>query len=114
MVLVALGLFASAADLVAAGYLGSRLRSGLPSTEERSTPSLLRSLAASLLMAGPAFLVATHLTGHLDQRWGEQVGMLAAVLTGVVTYLTVQRLWRSPELSTLVGGFRRLRPDTEP
>jgi putative peptidoglycan lipid II flippase len=114
MVLVALGLFTSAADLAAAGYLGSRLRSGLPSSEERSTPSLLRSLAASLLMAGPAFLVATHLTGHLDQRWGEQVGMLAAVLTGVVTYLAVQRLWRSPELSTLAGGFRRLRPDTEP
>jgi putative peptidoglycan lipid II flippase len=113
-VLVALGLFTSAADLAAACYLGSRLRSGLPSTEERSTPSLLRSLAASLLMAGPAFLVATHLPGHLDQRWGDQVGMLAAVLTGVVTYLAVQRLWRSPELSTLAGGFRRLRPDTEP
>jgi putative peptidoglycan lipid II flippase len=113
-VLVALGLFTSAADLAAACYLGSRLRGGLPGTEARSTPSLLRSLAASLLMAGPAFLVATHLPGHLDQRWGEQVGMVAAVLTGGLIYLAVQRLWWSPELSTLAGGFRRLRPDAEP
>jgi putative peptidoglycan lipid II flippase len=113
-VLVALGLFTSAADLAAACYLGSRLRGGLPGTGARSTPSLLRSLAASLLMAGPAFLVATHLPGHLGQRWGAQVGMLAAVLTGGVIYLAVQRLWWSPELRALAGGFRRLRPDAEP
>jgi putative peptidoglycan lipid II flippase len=113
-VLVVLGLFTSAADLVAACHLGNRLRRGLPRTGERFAPSLLRSLVASLLMAGPAFLVATHLPGHLDGRWGEQIGLVAAILTGVVIFVGIQWLWRSPELSMLLSGFRRLRPEIEP
>ena len=113
-VLVALGLFTSGADLAAVCYLGNRLRRGLPRTGERFAPSLLRSLVASLLMAGPAFLVATYLPGHLDGRWGEQIGLVAAILTGVVIFVGIQWLWRSPELSILLGGFRRLRPETGP
>jgi putative peptidoglycan lipid II flippase len=113
-VLVVLGLSTSAADLVAACHLGNRLRRGLPRTGERFAPSLLRSLVASLLMAGPAFLVATHLPGHLDGRWGEQIGLVAAILTGVGIFVGIQWLWRSPELSTLLSGFERLRPEIEP
>jgi putative peptidoglycan lipid II flippase len=113
-VLIALGLSTSAADLAAACYLGNRLRRGLPRTGERLLPSLLRSLVASLVMAGPAFLVATHLPGRLDGRWGEQIGLAAAILTGAVIFLGIQWLWRSPELSTLLGGIARRRPGTEP
>jgi len=113
-VLVALGLFTSAADLAAACHLGNRLGRDLPRTGERFAPSLLRALVASLLMAGPAFLVATHLPGHLDSRWGEQIGLVAAILTGVVIFVGIQWLWRSPELSTLLSGFGRLRTEIEP
>jgi putative peptidoglycan lipid II flippase len=109
-VIAALGLFTSTADLLGACYLASRLRKGLPRTGERFTPSLLRSLTASLLMAGPTFLVATQLPAHLGGSWSEQAGMLAAVVTGLVIFVGLQWLWRSPELSILVSGLRRLRP----
>jgi putative peptidoglycan lipid II flippase len=109
-VLVVLGLFISAADLVGALYLAGRLGRALPATGERVEPSLLRSLVASLLMAGPAYLVATGLPERLDGRFREQVGMLAAVLTGVVVFVGIQWLWRSPELRTLRSGFGRLKP----
>jgi peptidoglycan biosynthesis protein MviN/MurJ (putative lipid II flippase) len=115
-ILVTLGLFISASDLVAAWYLASRARTGLPRTGERFTPALLRSLLGSLLMAGPAFLVATLLPNHLDGRWAEQLGMLAAVVTGIVIFVGSQWLCRSPELSSLISGFgrRRLREGIKP
>jgi putative peptidoglycan lipid II flippase len=109
-VIAALGLFTSTADLLGACYLASRLRKGLPRTGERFMPSLLRSLTASLLMAGPTFLVATRLPAHVGGSWSEQAGMLAAVVTGLVIFVGLQWLWRSPELSILVSGLRRLRP----
>lgn len=114
VVLVALGLFVSAGDLAGAYYLARRLRSGLPRTGERLTPALLRSLLGSLVMVGPAFLVATRLPGLIDGRWSEQVGMLVAVATGLAVFVGAQRLWRSPELSMLVSGFRRVRPGSRP
>jgi putative peptidoglycan lipid II flippase len=113
-VLVTLGLFVSAADLAGAYHLAGRVRSGLPRAGERFTPALLRSLLGSLLMAGPALLVATRLPDAVGVRWGEQLGMLAAVVTGLVVFVGVQWLWRSPELGMLVGGFRQVRLGSRP
>jgi putative peptidoglycan lipid II flippase len=109
-VLVTLGLFVSAADLVGAGHLARRLRRGLPRAGERFTPALLRSVVGSLIMAGPALLVATRLPAADGGRWGEQVELLAAIVTGLVVYAGVQRLWRSPELDMLAGGLRQVLP----
>jgi putative peptidoglycan lipid II flippase len=107
-VLVALGLVMSAADLAAAWYLAGRVRRNLPTTGERLTPALRRALGGAALMAGPAYLIAAHLPSWLGGRWTDQLGMLAAVLAGLAIFIGVQRLWRSPELAMLLGGFRQL------
>lgn len=108
-VLVALGLTISAADLISAWHLAGRVRLKLPATGARLTPALLRALGGSVLMAGPAYLLAVHLPDWLGGRWADQLGMLAAVVAGLVIFIGVQRLWRSPELSLLLGGFRQPR-----
>ncbi|MGH8899571.1 MAG: murein biosynthesis integral membrane protein MurJ [Egibacteraceae bacterium] len=108
-VVVALGLVISAADLAGAWHLAGRVRLKLPATGERLTPALRRALAGSALMAGPAYLVAVRLPSWLGGRWTDQLGMLAAVLAGLTIFVGTQRLWRSPELAALLGGFQQLR-----
>lgn len=110
-VLVAMGLAISAADLVGAWHLAGRVMLRLPATGKRLTPAMLRAFGGSALMAGPAYLVATHAPDWLGGRWAAQLGMLAAVLTGLAIFVGVQRLWRSPELDLLLAGFRQPRLD---
>lgn len=105
-VLVALGLTITTADLAGAWYLASRVKAGLPATGARLAPALLRAVAASALMAGPAYLLAIHVPDWLGGWGNDQLGMLAAAVTGLTIFVGVQRLWRSPELDTLLGGFR--------
>jgi putative peptidoglycan lipid II flippase len=110
VVLVALGLTVSAADVAGGLHLARRVAVGLPRRGERLGPAALRALAGSLAMAGPAWLVATHLPALVAWPWADQLGVLAAAATGLAVFVVVQRLWRSPELASLLGGLRELQP----
>jgi putative peptidoglycan lipid II flippase len=100
--LVALGLGVSLADTAGALHLAWRVRAGLPDGNEPLAPAAARALGGALLMAVPAWLLATRLPVRL--------GVPAAAVAGIAIYAAAQRLWRSPELATLLGGFRELRP----
>jgi putative peptidoglycan lipid II flippase len=107
-VLVALGLTISAADLASAGHLARKTKVDLPMTGVRLIPAFLRAVTGSALMAGPAYLIAVRLPGYLAGPGKNQLGMLAAALVGLTIFVGVQRLWRSPELDMLLGGFHGL------
>jgi putative peptidoglycan lipid II flippase len=114
-VLLVLCLATSAADLIATAHLTRRVRAGLPRTGTRLAPALARSAVGSIVMAGPAYLVATRLPGHLHAVWARPVGIAAAVVLGLVLFACLQWLWRSPELGALIGGLRRSTlPGAEP
>ena len=56
-------------------------------------------------MAGPAWLAAVAVPHWFPRSLGSRVGIAAGVLVGGVVFLTVQALWRTPELGWLVGGL---------
>ena len=111
--LVALGLALSAGNLLGAGDLDRRLLARLPAGGERLGPPFLRALGASLVMAGPAYLIAVSVPESIGERLSELLGVLVAGAVGGLTFLGVQMLWRSPELSSLLAGLRRA-PATAP
>ena len=73
------------------------------------TPSLARFAAGAAVMAGPAWLVAAAVPRWLGPPLGPRVGIAAAALVGVAIYVTVQALWRAPEVSWLAGGLSHMR-----
>ncbi len=108
ILLLALGLVVSVADLVGAAFLALRLRSALPSGHERLLPVILRSTAAAAVTAIPA-LVATTVLPQLLPRGGVQVGLVVACVLGAFTYVVVELVLRSPELELLSEALRRRR-----
>ena len=94
------------ADLGGAAFLALRLRSTLPSGDERLLPSILRSAVAAAVAVVPALAVATVLPALLP-RVGPLAGVVAACLVGGFTFLLVQVLLRSPELKLLSEALRR-------
>jgi putative peptidoglycan lipid II flippase len=106
--LVTLGLAMSAGNIASAWHLARRLRSKLPKSSERLAPPLLRGFVASALMAAPAYFVAAHVPDLIGGELSDVVGMLAAGLVSIVTFVGVQRAFRSPELALIFGGFRHL------
>jgi putative peptidoglycan lipid II flippase len=108
VLLLALGLTVSIADLGGAAFLALRLRSALPSGDERLLPSVLRAAAAAAVAAVLALAVATGLPALLP-RVGPLAGVVAACLLGVLTFLLVQMLLRSPELKLLSDALRHRR-----
>jgi putative peptidoglycan lipid II flippase len=108
-VLVTLGLAISAGNLLGAWNLGRRFMATLPAGAARLGPSVLRMLAASLLMAGPAHLLAAETADWIPGRAGDVVAVVAAASLGLAMYAGVQVLWRSPEPAALAGGMRSVR-----
>ena len=106
-VLLAVGLSFSAGSAVAAVGLSRRLRRRLPPPRYQGSASLLRTAAASALMCVPAYVVCTLISRQFDAPLGEGIGLAAAAVVGIATFLGLQRLWRSPELRYLMAGFRR-------
>lgn len=108
-VLVVLGLSLSAAVILAACHLTGRLFRNLSRPgSQRLMPSVARILAGAIIMAGPAWFTAT------DPRWlkgsyAPRLGIAAAALVGLVVFLAVQALFRTPELAWLAGGLGYLR-----
>jgi putative peptidoglycan lipid II flippase len=105
-VLLVLGLAYSAGSLAGGAHLARRVHRMLPPSSERATPAILRALAASALMAGPAYLAAAAAAGWAQGRLGTVVQLAVAGGVGAGLYLAVQRLWRSPELGSLIGAMR--------
>ncbi len=112
-VLVAVGAALSLGDLVGAWYLWRLIRKSLPAHGLRLRAPVARALIASLLMAGPAYAVAVTMPPFIDGTSRDILGVAAAVVTGAALYFAVQRAWKSPELSALLGGVSRFRPRTE-
>lgn len=106
--LLTLGLSLSVATFVSSGHLMLRMRSRLPVSGEPLTAPLGRILVASVAMVGPAYLVAVSVPEALSGRAAPLLGIVLASLVGAVTFVGVQRLWRSQELAVLVAGFRQL------
>jgi putative peptidoglycan lipid II flippase len=115
-VLVALGLAISAGSLVAGWDLWRRVVSTLPKNKERGAmPATLRTSAAACLMSAPAYAVAIAVPIWAEWRLANLTGVVAASVVGIIVYAALQRMWRSPELNSLVAELRRTpsRPATE-
>ncbi|HLM22726.1 MAG TPA: lipid II flippase MurJ, partial [Propionibacteriaceae bacterium] len=108
MLLLALGLLVSIADLIGAAFLALRLRSVLPTGQERLFPAILRSAAAAAVTVIPALLAVTVIPDLL-RRGGPQVGVTMACIFGAFTYVLVQAVLRSPELKLLLEALRSRR-----
>lgn len=108
--LLAIGLAFSVGSAFSAWYLRRRLSRLLPPPEHAATRSVLRTLAASAVMAAPAYAAWTAVSAVLGGPGGALLGVAVAAAAGVTTFIGVHRLWQSPELEFFAGGLRRLRP----
>ncbi len=113
-VLVALGLAMSASSLVAGWGLWRRVVVTLPKNKERAMPATLRTSAAAFLMSVPAFAVASAVPIWAEGRVANLTGVVAASVVGMIVYAALQRMWRSPELNSLVAELRRTHPGQRP
>jgi capsular exopolysaccharide synthesis family protein len=105
-VLVVLGLAVSGAASAAACHLMARMWRTLDRHgTERLAPSVARFAVGACIMAGPAWLTATAVSGWL----GPRVGAIAAVLVGAAIFVAVQAWWRAPEVTWLSGGLGQMR-----
>ena len=109
-VLLVLGLALSAAVSVGACHLTVRVwRNSGSRGSQRLAPSLGRFLVGAILMAGPAWLVATQIPHWIGRPFGPRIGILAAAVVGMGVFVAVQAMWRTPELAWLAGGLGHLR-----
>jgi murein biosynthesis integral membrane protein MurJ len=110
--LTGLGLAFSAGSAVASVYLVYHLRRGLPRGGESVSGSFLRTVVCSAIMAGPVWVAATFLAGHLRSAGGRVAVMLLVSLAGAGIYFTAQALLGAPQMqwltAALLGRFRPL------
>jgi hypothetical protein len=72
--------------------------------------STLRTLLAAVVMAVPALAAALAIRKVSQGHLADMVGLGAAALVGLVTYLAMQTLLRSSEVAQLRAATQRLRP----
>jgi putative peptidoglycan lipid II flippase len=108
-VLLVLGLAISSGNLVSAWHLVHRFTSWLPTGSERLGPSLLRSVAASLVMACPAYLTARGLATLVGGHLGQLIGVAAACVVGAVAFVALQAWWGSPEVRSSWSRIRLIQ-----
>ncbi len=108
-VLTVLGLAVSVSVVAAAVHLaiGMRRTLGLGGAE-RLAPSLGKFVAGAAIMAGPAWIAATAVSGWLGRPLGARIGITAAALAGAATFVAVQAAWRTPEVGWLAEGLHEL------
>lgn len=107
--LTGLGLAFSFGSLAAAAYLVHHLMKGLPRGKEAAWPSLLRSAACSVVMAGPALTTADLVAYLLPGPVGRVMAMLAATFVGAGIYFAAQAALRAPQMGWLAAGLRGWR-----
>jgi len=105
--LAALGASVSAGSVAGAWILTRRVGRGLPPGNERLLSSLRPIAAGSVLMAAPAYLVATHGGRWTDGNPGRALTLVVAAGVGFGTFLALQRRWASTELRSVMLALRR-------
>jgi putative peptidoglycan lipid II flippase len=100
--IVFLGLAITAGDLAAAGYLYRRVRRRLPAGPS-SWQRLAQMAAVSLVTITVAAMAATLLADHLQGTVGAIAVAAIASGLGLIIYLSLQALLKSPELQALRG-----------
>jgi putative peptidoglycan lipid II flippase len=108
-VLVTLGLAYSTSIVVAALHLSAHLARELGPGQARAAPSLVKASAGAAVMVGPAWLTAAAALAWIGPPLGSRVGILAAALVGVLVFLALQAVLRTPELAWLNSGLHQLR-----
>ena len=104
--LTGLGLAFSLGSIAAASYLVYHLVRQLPRGSETARPSVLRSVAGSAIMIGPALATAHLVADRLPGATGRVLAMLAATCVGAVIYFAAQAAMRAPQMSWLASGLR--------
>jgi murein biosynthesis integral membrane protein MurJ len=107
--LTGLGLGFSAGTLTGSAYLVGHLRRGLPHGGVAWLLPVLRTLAGTAVMIGPAWATATFLDDHLDSKPGHVAAMLAAVVVGAGIYFAAQALMHAPQMEWIIGALARAR-----
>ena len=109
-VVLVLGIALSASLAVATWHLTAAMwrRLGRQGSE-RLIPSLVRFVVGAAVMAGPAWLTANAVGDNLGRPFGPRTAVLAGAAAGIVVYLAVEALWRTPEVGWLVGGLAQMR-----
>lgn len=109
-ILMVLGLALSVAVTAAACHLTARVWRTLSQRgSERLLPSVGKIFAGAVVMAGPAWLIATMVPGWLGRPFGPRAGITVAAVVGIAAFLGVEALLRTPELGWLAGGIGHLR-----
>jgi putative peptidoglycan lipid II flippase len=108
-VLIMLGLALSVGSLAGGLHVGWRLRTGLPRGEFLFARAVAKTVAASALMALPAYVIGRLVSGLGTARITQFGALAGAALVGLVTYGVIQTLWRAPELAWLKSGVGHLR-----
>ena len=109
--LAGLGLAYSAGSIVAAIYLVYHLRRGLPHGGEPALAPFLRTVACSVIMIGPAWLVASVLAGNMSSAVSRVAVMFLVTLVGAGTYFAAQAWLGAPQVQWVTGALRgRRRP----
>lgn len=106
--LLAVGLAHSAGMACSAAWLHRTLDAGLPTARGSALPSVLRTLLASAVMAGPAYVVSWATIELVDGSLGPPLAVAAAAAVGIATFVAVQRMARSEELVFFLSGVRRV------
>jgi peptidoglycan biosynthesis protein MviN/MurJ (putative lipid II flippase) len=112
--LTALGLSLSAGTVCGSLYLVRQLLRGLPGGGGFALRPLLRTLACTLVMIGPAWDTATFLDHHVGSRAGHAVAMIAATVVGAGVYFTAQAIMSAPEMQWIAGAVLRRRRGLQP
>jgi peptidoglycan biosynthesis protein MviN/MurJ (putative lipid II flippase) len=107
--LTALGLALSAGTLTGSAYLVRHLRRDLPRGGVPWLLPLLRTLAGTAIMIGPAWATATFLDDHVNSKAGHVAAMLAAVVVGAGIYFGSQALMHAPQMGWIYGALARFR-----
>ena len=107
--LAGLGLAYSAGSVVAAIYIVHHLRRGLPRGGEPALRPFLRTVACSIIMAGPAWLAASFLSGNMKNAVGRVTVMLLVTLVGASIYFAAQAWLGAPQVRWVTGALRRRR-----
>jgi putative peptidoglycan lipid II flippase len=105
--LTGLGLAYSAGSIVAAAYLGLRLRRELPRGGESFWRPFARTVACSVVMAGPVWVTANVLVRHVRSAGDRVAGMLLVSLVGAGIYFTMQALLGAPQTQWVTAALRR-------
>jgi putative peptidoglycan lipid II flippase len=103
--LTGLGLSFAAGSYAGAAYLFRHVRRGLPQGGEPVFRPFLRTIACSVLMAVPAWVIGRFLTAHLTGAAGRVAAMLTVTVVGASVYFAAQAAMQAPQMQWVKGAM---------